>query len=78
MTIQQALGQVAGRSDLFLVRPKGVILFVTDRFAIRDVRNGHERNYSAIYSDLVTDDWEVLTVEQLRKRFPGAPAEAAA
>ena len=78
MRIDQALGAVAGRADLFLVRPKGVVLYVTDRFAIRDIRNGKERNYSAIYSDLVTDDWEVMDRAALRKRFASDQGEAPA
>jgi hypothetical protein len=69
MTLSQALGQVAGRADLFLVRSTGKVLRVTDRFSIEDWKTGKAHNFVPTYSDLVTDEWQVVTPDQLRKRL---------
>ena len=76
MTIQQALGAVAGRPDLYLVRPTGEILNVTKAFGVRDMRSGRPRSWFPSYGALVTDDWKVVTLEQLQKML-GAGQESA-
>ena len=77
MTLQQALGAVAGRPDLFLVRPTGEILRVTKAFGVRDVRNGKPRQWCPSYGALVTDDWQVMDAAKLQKML-GAGQEAGA
>lgn len=70
MIVQQVLQQLTGRPDLFGARKRGLIIQVTDRLAIRDVRSGAPRPFAPSYADLVSDDWAVMTTEQLRQAFP--------
>lgn len=65
MNIIQALGQVAGRPDMFLVRQTGEIVRVTKNFGLRDCRSGREHAWVPSYGALVTDDWMVIDAAKL-------------
>jgi hypothetical protein len=78
MTIQQGLGQLAGRPDLLMWRPSGKFLRVKNSMAMVVPWPDRERTVIFVFSDLVTDDWKVGTLDQMRKDFPADAAERAA
>jgi hypothetical protein len=67
MFIKDALSAIAGRPDLWIWRPTGELLMLTNRLAIIDHRNGRPRPYVAKLADLLTDDWVVGDVPALQK-----------
>jgi len=68
MTIQQALQALDGRPDLFAVRPTGKIISVTNRQRIIQHGNApRPYHFNPMRSDIMTDDWQVKTLDQLQK-----------
>ena len=67
MTIHDAFQGLVGAPGLFAVRSRGPIVHLTDRQGMFDIRSGKPRRYVPKFSDLVAIDWQVVTLEQLRK-----------
>lgn len=71
MTVEQAMHAIAGASHLLALRPGGPVIQLTPRQMMLDVRNGNPRRYVAKWSDLVAVDWQVMTLDALRKAAGG-------
>ena len=67
MTIGEASRALVGAPHLFAVPFRGPTVHLTDRQGMSDVRSGKPRRYVPKFSDLVAVDWQVVTLEQLRK-----------
>jgi hypothetical protein len=78
MTIQNAIGAITGRPDLFAWRPDGTLLSLTNRQKVVARRSGMPGRWVPKYSDLVTDDWKVGDVRAVMKDFPAQPDQGAA
>jgi len=78
MTIQQALQALDGRPYLFAVRPSGKIISVSNRNRLLQHGNAPgPYHFTPMRSDLMTDDWQVKTLQQLQKEAEAAMALAA-
>jgi len=75
MTIQQALQALDGRPDLFAVRPSGKIISCTNRSRLLQHGNApRPYHFTPMRSDIMTDDWQVKTLQQLQKEADAAMA----
>jgi hypothetical protein len=67
MELPQALRSMVGAPHLFAVRSGGPILQLTNSQRVLDCRSGRPHRYTPKFSDLVGIDWQVVTIDQLRK-----------
>lgn len=75
MQVSDALHGCAGAPHLFALRLGGPIIQVTARQKMLDVRSGRPHRWVPKWSDLVAIDWQVMTIEQLRKVMGAARQE---
>jgi hypothetical protein len=71
--LKQALERIAGRPDLWIWRPTGMILRLTNRLAMLEYSNGKPKQPSIKLADILTDDWLVGDFEALQKYAEANP-----
>lgn len=69
MELKEAVSTLVGRPDLIAVRPSGQILALTDRNGLQSLSSGKPRQWVATLSQVIADNWEVLTRQQFAERL---------
>jgi hypothetical protein len=61
-----------GAPHLLALRPRGPVIRMTDRQALRDLRSGREHQYVGKLSDYLAIDWTVMTGQQFAELLQAA------
>jgi hypothetical protein len=64
-----------GAPHLLALRPRGPVIRMTDRQALRDLRSGREHQYVGKLSDYLAIDWTVMTGAQFGELLAASQAQ---
>jgi hypothetical protein len=67
MNIEQAVGGLIGAPTYVAMRPRGVMIQVTDGNRVLDIRTAKKRSFQPVVTDILANDWEVFSPAQLKK-----------